>query len=162
MTPIDFLFWLMIALLGGIAWGIEAGLAACHRNLMLASTISAFGACLFIMFWIEDNSVLDLGPRGGVIKKKGGPGSEAGRFQFDEDNGGRSGKSGSRDGSGGGGGAGAGSGTSTGDGKQAALDKSAKASPLSSPPKATWCSPARRSTAATPSNSTRAFGLMSP
>ena len=32
MTPIDFLFWLMIALLGGIAWGIEAGLAARHRN----------------------------------------------------------------------------------------------------------------------------------
>lgn len=126
MTPLDILFWLMIAMLGGVAWGIEAGLAARHRNLMLASTVSAFGACLFIMFWIEDNSVLDLGPRGGVIKKKAGPGGERGRFEFEEEEGG-GGKSGSGDGQGGSA-AGAGSSTGGGDGKQA-LNQSAKASP---------------------------------
>jgi formylglycine-generating enzyme required for sulfatase activity len=124
MTPLDSLFWLMIALIGGIAWGIEAGLAARHRNLMLASTISAFGACLFIMFWIEDSSVLDLGPRSGVIKKKSGAG-ERGRFEFEEDGGGGN-KSGSSDGSGASAGTGAGSSTG-GDGKQAALNPSAKA-----------------------------------
>jgi formylglycine-generating enzyme required for sulfatase activity len=125
MTPLDILFWLMIAMLGGVAWAIEAGLASRHRNLMLASTISAFGACLFIMFWIEDNSVLDLGPRGGVIKKKAGPGGERGRFEFEEEGGG-GGRSGSSDGSGAAG-TGAGSSTGGGDGKQAALNKSAKA-----------------------------------
>ena len=82
MTSLDILFWLLIALLGGVAWAIEAGLTLRHRNVLFASTVSALASILTIMFWLPDDSVLELN-RPTVIKGKKKSG-ERGFFQFEE------------------------------------------------------------------------------
>ena len=83
MSSLDILFWLLIALLGGVAWAIEAGLTMRHRNMLLASTLSAFGSVVFVMFWIPDESVLELGARPGPIKRQAGSG-ERGAFEYED------------------------------------------------------------------------------
>ncbi|MGE0626188.1 MAG: formylglycine-generating enzyme family protein [Hyphomicrobiaceae bacterium] len=86
MSSLDILFWLLIAMLGGVAWAMEAGLANKHRRLLLSSTAAALGSVLFIMFWIEDNSKLELGPRAGQIERKKAAGD--GQFNYTGEQGG--------------------------------------------------------------------------
>lgn len=83
MSTLDILFWLMIVLLGGIAWAIESGLATRHKRVLLTSTLSALGSILFIMFWIEDNSVLVLGERPDSLGKRT-KGGDRGTFHRDD------------------------------------------------------------------------------
>lgn len=59
MTPIDILFWLLVVLMGGIAWAIEAGLGYRHRKVLSSSILAALGAGTIIMFWIDDNTTFD-------------------------------------------------------------------------------------------------------
>ena len=84
MTSLDVLFWLLIALLAGVAWAIEAGLAMRHNRVLLSTTLSAFGSILFIMFWIPDESALELGQRSGPIKRPAGAAEERGGFQYED------------------------------------------------------------------------------
>ena len=88
MTSLDILFWLMIVLLGGVAWAIEAGLGYKHRRLLLSSTLAAFGASVFVMFWLPDHSILELGERAGKLKKKKGNGNQRGEFEAEFEEGG--------------------------------------------------------------------------
>ena len=71
MTSLDVLFWFMILLLGGVAWAIEAGLTMRHRRALMASTLSCFSALVFFMFWIEDESSMNLGQKA-AWKRQGG------------------------------------------------------------------------------------------
>lgn len=71
MTSLDILFWLLIALMGGITWAIEAGLGQRHRNELASSMLAALGAILIMMFLIDDISVLNMfdksaDPKGGA------------------------------------------------------------------------------------------------
>lgn len=81
MTSVDILFWLLIVLLGGVAWAIEGGVAMRHRQVLLASTASALGSILFIMFWIEDKSEFELGQRPTSLKRTATEGEERGQFK---------------------------------------------------------------------------------
>ena len=54
MSTLDLLFWLLVALLGGIVWAIEAGLAARHRSALLSSAVATLGTMVYVMFWVED------------------------------------------------------------------------------------------------------------
>ncbi len=75
MTSLDILFWLLIALMGGIAWAIEAGLGQRHRNALASSMLAALGSVLIMMFLIEDNSVMKMfappeDPKGGANQEE--------------------------------------------------------------------------------------------
>ena len=80
MTSLDILFWLLVVLLAGVAWAIEAGLGSRHRSVLAAGTISTLGSMIFIMFWIDDHSKLQLGERPVIERGKGGP--DRGQFEF--------------------------------------------------------------------------------
>ena len=67
MTSLDFLFWLLIALMGGLTWAIEAGLGQRHRHALASSMLASLGAVLIMMFLLEDNSVMTM------IAKSGDP-----------------------------------------------------------------------------------------
>ena len=83
MTSVDILFWLLIAMLGGVAWAIEGGVAMRHREVLLTSTASVLGSILIIMFWIEDKSEFKLGPRPTSIKRTVTEGEERGQFKYE-------------------------------------------------------------------------------
>lgn len=83
MTSVDILFWLLITLLGGVAWAVEGGVAMRHREVLLASTASVLGSILFIMFWIEDKSEFELGSRPTSIKRTATDAEERGQFQHE-------------------------------------------------------------------------------
>ena len=72
MTSVDILFWLLIALLAGAAWAIESGVAMRHRQVLMTSTLSTLASVLFIMFWVEDTSQLELAERAKGVVRKGG------------------------------------------------------------------------------------------
>lgn len=102
MTSLDILFWLLAALLGGLVWAVEAGLASRHRTVMLSSMASTLLTMLFLMFFVDDKSNLVPFEPEKFAKSKGGPPGSA-----QEDNSG-----GGEGGGGGGGGQGGGSGDS--------------------------------------------------
>ncbi len=70
MNSIDILFWFLVALMGGVAWAVEAGLAYRHRNLLASSVLAAFGAGIIIMFWIEDKTSMEYNRPAAAEKKK--------------------------------------------------------------------------------------------
>ena len=76
MTSLDILFWLLIALMGGITWAIEAGLGQRHRNELASSMLAALGSVLIMMFLIEDSSVLNMFDRIGDAKGGGAKSEE--------------------------------------------------------------------------------------
>ncbi len=80
MSQLDILFWLLIALLAGVGWAIEAGLTARHRRVLACSTLSAFASVLFIMFWVEDKSQFVFGKLE-PIKVKQKKGQTRGEFK---------------------------------------------------------------------------------
>lgn len=61
MSAFDIVFWLLIALIAVLAYVIESGLSARHRTLVLSSILSATGAAIFMMFWVEDNTKFATG-----------------------------------------------------------------------------------------------------
>lgn len=107
MTSLDILFWLLVALLGGVIWAIEAGLTTRHRNTLLSSAVATLLTMLFIMFWIEDRSkLIPLDGPAQAAGKQAQPGQSA------NEDGGGGGNSG-----GGGGGGSKKSGSSNGSGQ---------------------------------------------
>jgi formylglycine-generating enzyme required for sulfatase activity len=81
MTEYDILFWLLVLLLGAVAFTIEAGVATRHRKLVLTSLFSIMLSTLYIMFLVEDKSSFNFGPRPGPLGNGGG-GGERGAFKF--------------------------------------------------------------------------------
>lgn len=77
MTSVNILFWLLAALLGGLIWAIEAGLASRHKSILLSSMAATLLSMLFIMFWVEDKTELVPMEFEKVAKKKGGPAGES-------------------------------------------------------------------------------------
>lgn len=69
MTSVDILFWLLLALMGGITWAIESGLGHRHRTVLGSSMIAAMGSAAIIMFVIEDASQMNLPGRTQDAKK---------------------------------------------------------------------------------------------
>lgn len=69
MTSVDILFWLLLVLMGGITWAIEAGLGHRHRMVLGSSMLAALGSALIIMFVIEDSSQMNLPGRTENAKK---------------------------------------------------------------------------------------------
>lgn len=110
MTEYDLLFWLLVILLGGIAFMIESGVATRHRKVLLTSLGSVLLSALYIMFLVEDKSSFNLGPRPGALGG-GGEGGERGAFKFNNKPGkGGAGDGGSDDSGGGDSGSGSGKG----------------------------------------------------
>ena len=117
MSSVNILFWLLAALLGGLIWAIEAGLASRHKHVVLSSMAATMLSMLFMMFWVEDKTVLVPMEFEKIAKKKGGPG---GQSTTEEEGGGPSGGGGGGSSGSGGGGGGENSGQSgNSDGKSA-------------------------------------------
>jgi formylglycine-generating enzyme required for sulfatase activity len=104
MWSLDIFFWLLAALLGGLIWAIEAGLASRHRNIVLSSMVATLLCMLFMMFWIEDKTKL-VPLEAQKYAKKQGPAGEASEEEDESAEpgagGGGSGKKGGSSGSGG-------------------------------------------------------------
>ena len=81
LSSVDILFWLMMALVGGLAFLIEAGVTTRHRRVVLTSIASVTLSALYIMFILEDNSSFNFGPRPGPLGNNGG-GGDRGRFEY--------------------------------------------------------------------------------
>lgn len=81
MTEYDVLFWLLVLVLGAVAFSIEAGVATRHRKLILTSMGSVLVTTLYIMFLVDDKSSFNFGPRPGPLGNGGG-GGEKGAFKF--------------------------------------------------------------------------------
>jgi len=77
MTTINILFWLLIALVGGIVWAFAAGLAYRHRNLLASSLLASVGSGLIITFGLNDVSATDLSPPPQQIQDKAAADSKA-------------------------------------------------------------------------------------
>lgn len=58
MSSLDLLFWLLVALLGGIVWAIEAGLTQRHRSIILSSVVATLVTMVVMMFFVEDRTKL--------------------------------------------------------------------------------------------------------
>ncbi len=102
MTFANILFWLLAALLGGLIWAIEAGLASRHKSIVLSSMAAAMLSMLFMMFWVEDKSNFVPMQFEKVAQKDSGPAGE--KADDDDDEAGGSGGSGAGLRGGGGGG----------------------------------------------------------
>lgn len=63
MSTFDIIFWLLIVLIGVLAYTIESGLSARHRPLVFSSILSATLAVIYMMFIVEDNSKFGTGTR---------------------------------------------------------------------------------------------------
>lgn len=59
MTELDFLFWLFVALLGGLGYAVEAGLASQHRGLVLSTMASLTLASVYLMFAVDDTMSME-------------------------------------------------------------------------------------------------------
>jgi len=71
MSSLDILFWLLVVLLGGIIWAIEAGLTQRHRNVMLSSVVATLVTMVVMMFFVEDyTKVVPLEAQKFAKKKK--------------------------------------------------------------------------------------------
>lgn len=81
LSSIDILFWLLMALLGGLAFLIEAGVTTRHRRVVLSSIGSVTLSVLYIIFLLEDNSSFRFGPRPGPLGNGGG-GGDRGAFAY--------------------------------------------------------------------------------
>lgn len=110
MTTANILFWLLAALLGGLIWAIEAGLASRHKTIVLSSMAASMLTMLFMMFWVDDKTKHVPMQFEKVAQKKGEP---AGDGAEDEDG---TGEGGGGGGAGGGGGSGGGGGNGGGNG----------------------------------------------
>jgi formylglycine-generating enzyme required for sulfatase activity len=66
VTAFDTLFWLLIVMLGVVAYAIEAGIATRHRTAVLGTMFSVVGAILYIMLIGDDNSFGRAGAAPGV------------------------------------------------------------------------------------------------
>jgi len=77
MTSVNILFWLLAALLGGLIWAIEAGLASRHKSIVLSSMAATLLSMLFMMFWVEDKTEHIPMEFEKVAKKNGGPAGES-------------------------------------------------------------------------------------
>ncbi|MEZ5843827.1 MAG: SUMF1/EgtB/PvdO family nonheme iron enzyme [Hyphomicrobiaceae bacterium] len=67
----DIVFWLLVGLIGLVAFAIEGGLATRHRRVMLVPLFAALGSAISMMFFVEDKSefkfekiVKQVGPGG--------------------------------------------------------------------------------------------------
>src|SRR5262245_20446418 len=69
MSSLDILFWLLVALMGGVGWAVESGLGRRHRRVLASSVLAALGSALFIMFWVDDPTKLELEKVKPVAKK---------------------------------------------------------------------------------------------
>jgi formylglycine-generating enzyme required for sulfatase activity len=56
MGQFDILFWLLVALLGGVAFAIEAGAASRHRKVVLCTLFSVAASVLYMMFMVDDKT----------------------------------------------------------------------------------------------------------
>lgn len=98
----DVLFWLFIAMLGSLAFAVEAGVATRHRGIVLSSLFSVLVTTVYMMLLVDEKSSLNLGPRPGALNEGEGDDTEKGSFEFNKKkgkggvapggNGGRSGK----------------------------------------------------------------------
>ena len=61
MSTFDIIFWVLIVLIGVLAYTIESGLSARHRPLVFSSILSATLAVIYMMFIVEDNSKFGTG-----------------------------------------------------------------------------------------------------
>ena len=77
MTSVNILFWLVAALLGGLIWAIEAGLASRHKTVVLSSMAASLLTLLFMMFWVEDKTKHSPMEFQKVAKKDSGPAGES-------------------------------------------------------------------------------------
>lgn len=70
MSTFDIIFWLLIVLIGVLAYTIESGLSARHRPLVFSSILSATLAVIYMMFIVEDNSEFGTGKRAPKAEKQ--------------------------------------------------------------------------------------------
>lgn len=106
MTSLDILFWLLVVLMGGIAWAVEAGLGQRYRSVLASSMFAALGSGLFMMFFIDDATTLEFAK---IEKKKGNNSGEEkveerGQLDIDNNGGNKKRRVTAKDGEGGGGG----------------------------------------------------------
>lgn len=95
MSSLDILFWLLVVLLGGIVWAIEAGLTQRHRNILLSSIGATLVTMVVMMFFVEDTTkVMPLEAQKFAKKKK--PQAE-GELESDYEEGGGRGPGGGSD-----------------------------------------------------------------
>ena len=69
MTLIDVLFWLLIALMGGVGWAIEVGLGQRFRAALAACVLASLGSGIIIMFWIDDKTSIQHEKMAPWVKK---------------------------------------------------------------------------------------------
>jgi formylglycine-generating enzyme required for sulfatase activity len=70
MSTFDIIFWVLIILIGVLAYAIESGLSARHRTLVFSSILSATLAVIYMLFLVEDNSKFGSGERPATAKKE--------------------------------------------------------------------------------------------
>ncbi|MEO0729734.1 MAG: hypothetical protein AAFY64_05065, partial [Pseudomonadota bacterium] len=56
ISAFDIAFWLLIALIAAIAFGIESGVVSRHRRLVVSSLLVFSASSLMMLFLVEDNS----------------------------------------------------------------------------------------------------------
>ncbi len=88
MTLIDVLFWLLIALMGGVGWAIEVGLGQRFRAALAACVLASFGSGIIIMFWIDDKTSIQHDKIGPWVKKAKSGGDNPWDVVVEEDKGG--------------------------------------------------------------------------
>jgi formylglycine-generating enzyme required for sulfatase activity len=71
MSNLDILFWLLVALLAGIAFAIESGAAARNRAVVLSTLISVSASVIYIMFAIDDKTGLEFAHHEDSARKGG-------------------------------------------------------------------------------------------
>ncbi|MEO1693874.1 MAG: SUMF1/EgtB/PvdO family nonheme iron enzyme [Pseudomonadota bacterium] len=71
VSAFDLSFWLLIALIAAVAFGIESGVVSRHRRLVVSSLLTFSIATLMMLFLVEDNSSFATTPH--EVAKKGGP-----------------------------------------------------------------------------------------
>ncbi|MFM1813827.1 MAG: hypothetical protein RLZ98_522 [Pseudomonadota bacterium] len=81
LSSVDVLFWLLMLLVAGLAFLIEAGVTTRHRRIVLSSIASVSISALYILFILEDNSSFNFGPRPGPLGNGGG-GGDRGMFEY--------------------------------------------------------------------------------
>ena len=99
MSPMDILFWMLVVLMGGVAWAAEAGLGQRYRNSMASSMLAALGSAIMIMFWVDDATKIEF-DKTKTAAKKGEGGSERGSQQGEKQGGDKQSGSGSGNGTG--------------------------------------------------------------
>lgn len=72
MLIVSLLFWTLVALLVALMFAVEAGAASRHRRVVMCTVASTLFSVLYIMFFIEDRTSIDIKPTEEVAKKGGG------------------------------------------------------------------------------------------